>query len=75
MSSALEWTQVQRDLAHLIEPLYSILIFAVNSQTDVGRVEFRWKLAEMPEGWRVAQFLRDIDSRWGDEPKAPATAC
>jgi hypothetical protein len=68
ISDTLEWTQVQRDIVHLVELLYAMLLSVMNNQTDLGRqivFEFLQKLAEMPEGWRIATLLRDVDQQWG----------
>ena len=61
-------TSSARDLAHLIELQYSFLNSTLNCPGGVGRElvsEFLQKLAEMPEGWRIATLLRDVDQQWG----------
>jgi len=68
INDTLEWTQIQRDISHLVELLFDMLLSSISNQTDLGRqivIEFLQKLAEMPEGWRIATLLRDVDQQWG----------
>ena len=64
----LTWEQVLRDLVHVAELLHGTILFIVTTDgTNATRfsAELNQKLEEMPEGWRVAECLRDIDQRWG----------
>jgi hypothetical protein len=70
IETIVEWKQIQRDFAHALELLHATLVWVLKSNPQLARsfaAEFERKLAEMPEGWRIAQFLRELDSHWGYE--------
>ena len=68
VQATLTWEQAVRDIAHLAELLHSLVLSIVNDKTAARGYfvsEFQQRLSEMPEGWRIAEFLWDIDQRWG----------
>jgi len=70
IETIVEWKQIQRDFAHTLELLHGTLVWVMKTDPQLGcrfARDFEQKLAAMPEGWRIANFLRELDSHWGHE--------
>jgi hypothetical protein len=77
INSIIEWQQVQRDFANSLELLYAILLSVMTTDSQATRAvatDFHQRLAAMPEGWRIARFLWELDELWGCQLKCKGLA-
>src|SRR5262249_11935349 len=68
ISASLTWQRVQSDVLQLAELMHSTILFIMKADRTISSrfaSEFQEQLMEMPEGWRLAEYLQEIDQKWG----------
>lgn len=66
--AAVNWKNIERDLALLIQLFYNVTVRLVSRRSGVRRqfiAEFEQTLLALPEGGRIAGLLQDLDREWG----------
>lgn len=72
LNQSFSWYELQQDLGCLISFLYEVTTCVATDQvagSNFVRI-FNSKLLSMPDGWRIAKLLRELDERWACELRA-----